>query len=67
MVTILQGLAALAGPQGGHQEAEVRENQREEDVHPRGGPLQGNNHLVCTIQMLHVTMGSLRYLFMYIL
>ncbi|TNN27551.1 hypothetical protein EYF80_062304 [Liparis tanakae] len=34
------GLAALAGPQGRHQEAEVRAHQREEDVHAHRGALQ---------------------------
>ena len=34
------GHPALAGPQGSHQEAEVREDQREEDVHFGGGAVQ---------------------------
>ena len=35
------GLSALAGAQGRHQEAEVWAHQREENVHPHWGALQG--------------------------
>jgi len=34
-------VVALARAEGRHQEAEVREDQREEDVDARRGPLQG--------------------------
>ena len=34
------GQPPVAGPEGSHQEAEVREDQREEALHSRGGALQ---------------------------
>ena len=42
-VYVLQGVTALAGTEGGNQEAEVREDQREENVDARRGVVQGNN------------------------